>query len=104
MNNNSNNNNGDGDSVHLLEKLMAAIEQTQKECDKSAEMSSTSSIIIRDNFHGVLLEIERISKLIDSIPGADTTEEEQKENLRAAIQTLKDQETKFMSLLQNEEE
>ena len=99
-----NKNSSDGDSVHLLEKLMAAIEQTQKECEKSAEMSSTSSIIIRDNFHGVLLEIERISKLIDSIPGADTTEEEQKENLRAAIQTLKDQETKFMSLLQNEEE
>lgn len=103
MNKNNNNNGGD-DSVHLLEKLMIALEQTQKECEKSAEMSSTSSIIIRDNFQGVMSEIESLSKLIDSIPGSDTTEEEQEENLRAAMQALKDQETKFTSFLQNDEE
>lgn len=99
-----NNKNNDGDSVHLLEKLMIALEQTQKECERSAEMSSTSSVVVRDNFRGVMSEIERLSKLIDSIPGSDSTEEEQKENLRVAIQALKDQEAKFTGLLQNEEE
>ena len=104
MNSNSKAGGGEAcDSVHLLEKLMVALEKTQRECESSVESSSTTSIMIRDNFQGVMSEIESIAKLIDSIPGADTTEEEQKENLRAAVQALRDQEAKFKALFQSDE-